>query len=658
MLYSFNLIKRFLPFQNVHKDKIVEALNLHTAETSKVNNNSFELDLPANRYSDLGSHLGIIKEIGAVLKLNTKKIQTPKFEKEEYKVKEKYVEVQEKELCPRYLALCFENIKVEPSPKWLKQILNDCGLNSINNVVDIINYTMLLTGQPLHAFDRDKISQKLIIRRAKKGERIVTLDEEEYDLDENVLVIADNKEPLVIAGIKGGKKAEVSKNTKRIIVESASFKRDLIYKTSRKIGLATDASLRFSHQLSYFLPEIGISWAKKLLEEMINAKPTEFVDQSFVRLSKKIIGFSCSQGNKFEKLIGFRLSAAEIKSILRSLGFVIKPGLKPGHLIVQVPLERVDIDNEQDLSEELLRIYGLRKIGPLPPKVLLKLSQTEEMVVFKEKIRDFLVGLCFDEVYNYSFVPENAQYLGQFDKNNLIELENPISSQYKYLRPNLTYGLMSNLQENLKNYAQIKIFEIGKVFSKQTTDNKQQVGESWHLGLAMVDNEDPILKLKGIVDSFLKAMGLVDFFFTQQGIIESNFKPIGCLYKKDNSISQLKDCNWAIGEIDLQKLLQLITYEKSFKPLPLFPSVMRDLSVFIPETQPTGEIIRTIQETNLKYIEDVDLIDEFYVEGKRSLTFRIVFQAKDRTLTSNEVNKFMEKIEKELYKKFAVKIRK
>ena len=643
MLYSFNLIKKFLPA--VKKDKIVEYLNFHTAEAAKINQNSFEIDLPANRWSDLGSHLGVVKELAAIGNLKFKDDFYPKKGNFPKNNNNGYfqVKVEDKNDCPRYMGLYLEKIRVEKSPNWMKQILNDCGINSINNVVDITNYIMILTGQPLHAFDYDKLSFNgkkpgLIVRRAKKDEKIVTLDGKKIDLDPSILVIADQKEPLAIAGIKGGKKAEIDENTKRIIVESANFRQDLIYKTSRKIGLVTDASLRFSHQLSYILPEIGMLSALKMFKEMAGAKAKQLIDKNYSKRVEKIIAFS---NGFFEKLIGFSLPTSKIKDILNSLKFKAKIDKKSKKIIVRIPPERTDIGNEQDLSEEILRIYGLDKIKSQPPHIVLKPSETAEMVVFKDKIRDFLVNLSFSEVYNYSF--------NDIKKENSLELENPVSSQYRYLRTNLIDGLIVNLENNLKYFKEIKIFEIGKVFEKKK-DKKgiEKASEEWRLGLAMVGKGETIYKLKGVINSLLKGMGLVDFLFKYDGSIESDFQKIGWSFKKGD---------FSLAEINLSKLLEMVNYEISFEPLSLYPSVMRDISVFVSDEQKIGEIIQVIQDTNVKYIEDVDLMDEFYIEGKRSLTFRVVFQAKDRTLTSEEINNFMGQIKEKLSQKLNIKIR-
>src|SRR3989344_4063455 len=266
MKFSFNLIKKLAPGK-YNKAELAEKLNLHSFETADLGGDVLEVAVTPNRFSDAASHLGIAREAAAIfgVKLNDPLSAVLKYGHKDQGVFR--VNVKEKKLCLRYLAAYAAEIKIGPSPKWLKEVLETCGLRSINNVVDITNYVTLEIGQPIHAFDADKVSGGLVVRRAQKGESITTIDNNKFNLDPEIMVIADAKQPLDIAGIKGGKSSEISAGTKRILVESANFDSANIYKTSRKLVLRTDASVRFSHNLSPELAKMGIQRALSLLKE-------------------------------------------------------------------------------------------------------------------------------------------------------------------------------------------------------------------------------------------------------------------------------------------------------------------------------------------------------------------------------------------------------
>lgn len=665
MRFSYTLIKKSVP-QVKNKKDLIDKLNLHSFEVEDARGDVFEVSVPPNRFSDAASHLGVAKEISAIYGRNfqfpispstpssgprgnsqfSKKIAKPIFK----------VEIKDKNLCSRYSARYFENIKIKPSPKWMRKILIDCGLRPINNVVDIMNYAMLETGQPLHAFDFDKIgsvevkSKKLkvksvVIRRAKKGEKITTLDNQILELNENILVIADGSPResaiLAIAGIKGGKKAEVDKNTKRIVVEAANFFSVNIYKSSKALKLSTDASSRFSHNLSPELTLLGLNRAGELLEEIIGAKVGQAIDINFTKPVKKIIKFDLE---KFNKFIGLDLDIKTCQKYFERLGFKISCPSSIVHgsssFLVEVPPLRQDIEIFEDLTEEAARLYGYNRIKSTPALVHLIPSGFEDQIILKDKIRKILSGMGLSEVYNYSFIDKAGE--------NAVELENPISAQSKYLRSSLVHHLLENIKSNSRFFDEIKIFEIGKVFNK--TEEKLMLG----IALASKNKEGEIFfELKGVIEQLFKKIGLVDFSMKELRSgnleIESGDKIIGSVNHSNHK--------GALTEINLDSLLELIVEECEYRPLPKYPSIMRDISILVEPMARVGEIMQAIQEIDLKYIEDVDLMDEYEINGKRSLTFRIVFQAEDRTLTDDEINKEMEKISKILKIKFGAIIR-
>ena len=690
MKFSYTLIKKLAPAVKSKKD-LVEKLNEFAFEAVDLNGNSFEAALPANRYSDAASHIGIAREISAIY---GKKFESPVFNlkssngggpaKANFKVL-----IEDRKLCSRYMGQYFENVKIGISPKWMRDILEKCGLRPINNAVDAMNYAMLETGQPLHAFDYDKIAQaQIIVRRAKKGERIVSLDDKNYELNENILVIADAKKPLAIAGIKGGKTAEIGTNTKRIIVEAANFAGANIYRASKSLKLATDASLIFSHNISPVLAEIGLNRAKQLLEEIAGVKAGKAVDVNYAKPGKKVIKFDVE---KFKKLIGVDLNAKACASYLEKLGFEIiqntkYPEAEPrtnsfgiirgrqvrygagkiqNTFFVNVPAWRRDISIFEDLAEEIARLYGYNKLKSQPPKIYIHPSGFEDQIVFKDKIRKVLTGFGFDEVLNYSFIGDDDLSRNPAWKNELLELENPISSQTKYMRPSLAPNLIKNIDSNFRFFDNIKIFEIGKVFYGNAP-------EKLNLGILIASKKDKqiFFELKGVIENMFKGIGLVDYMMPEPAKgdwvndfagnlisseilkIESEEKTIGYLGRVDYSGAEA-----VLAEINLDILLELVEEEHEYRPLSKYPSIMRDVSVLVSPAVKVGKMMMFIQQSDLKYIEDVDMIDEYELNGKRSLTFRIIFQAEDHTLKEKEAGDEMEKIKKLLKSKFGAKIR-
>lgn len=650
MKFSFSLIKKLVP-RLKSKKELVEKLNFHSFEAVDLAGDAFDAVVPPNRYSE-ASHIGIAREISAILGIKAPDIGKARGRKiKPFPSKSQSlpfrVEVKDKNLCPRYSAGYFENIKIKSSPKWLQKILIDCGLRPINNVVDAMNYAMLETGQPLHAFDYDKLGtsvkrqaiKQIIVRRAKKGEKITTLDSQKFLLDESILVIADDKELLAIAGIKGGKKAEVDKNTKKIIVESANFDSFSVYKASKNLKLATDASARFSRNLSPELAEIGLRRAAELLEGVCGAKAGGIIDIYSQKLSKKIVKFDV---DKFNKFIGVDFDAKICREYLERLGFKIGDSSKTdlSSFFVEAPSLRLDIETFEDLAEEIIRLYGYNRLKAAPPRVHLIPSGFEDAERLQIKIRKVLTAFGLSETQNYSLI-------GRCRDDDCIELENPLSEEKRYLRNSLAPLFLKNIEDNLRFFEEIKIFEIGKIFSGR------ERREVLTLGVALASkNKENFFELKGMIDELFKKIGLVDYLFVPEGEIlkiESGKENVGYLKKESGAgVSYV-----SLSEINLEKLLTLVVEEHEYAPLPKYPSAMRDVSAAFGENARIGDIVSAIQRSDLKYIEDVDLIDEY----QNNFTFRIVFQAPDRTLTDEEINQKLKKISDLLENKFGAKIR-
>jgi len=653
MKFSYNWLKQYVKLPK--PEKLAEILTMHSFEVEGMekikSDHILDIDVLPNRGSDCFSHIGIAREIAAVtnVKMNIPELKL-KEDKKNYAKDLISVYVDEKKDCGRYSVRVMTNVKIKESPKQIKNKLIACGLKPINNIVDATNYVMLETGQPLHAFDLDKINNRIIIRKAKKGERIVSLDNKKYNLDKDILVIADAKEPLAVAGIKGGRKAEIDKNTKNIVIESANFDSGLIRRASQKISLKTDASWRFEHKINTDLTTIALNRVVNLIDGKI-AKG--IVDIYNFKSKPQKIKLDI---NYVRKLLGIEISEKEIKDILERLGFKYTKG------IVQIPEFRLDISLPEDLIEEVGRIYGYEKITSVFPIASLVSGQRNFNIFWKDVSKNILKELGFTEVYNYSFISDYDVRIFGYNDSEIIELENPISSEQKYLRPSLIPNLLKNIESNFKNFNEIKIFELGKVFTNRG-EKKMLTG----LIAKKSSDKSDFYVLKGIVDSLLNKLGISDIYYDeykatpedskifiwQKGKtaeIQANGKEIGFLGEISSKL--LKKGKAIIFDIDFEKLSKLSSEESEYKPISQYPSAVRDLAILVPLQIQVVEVMNIMNITGGKLVKDIDLFDiyegESIPQGKKNLAFHIIYQAKDKTLTNIEIDELQNKIIKAL----------
>ncbi len=429
MKFSYSLVKRLLPGIPPAK-KLADQLNGHSFEVEAVEGDMLDIKIPANQYSAMASHSGIAREASALFKLPFKKpaqriINAP--------VRKGFVKVKidEPALCTKYAARVFDVKHIGDVPSRIlsdktpedataetKKILHTCGINPVNAVVDIMNLVMLETGQPLHAFDAEKIKGSLRVRRAKKGETIETLDKKTVALDPSVLVIADDERAQAIAGIKGGLSSGVTQATRRIIVEAANFDGVAIYRSSRALKLVTDASVRFAHGISPALVPVGLDRATEFLVKN-GARLIDSVEAGNAKIGDTIIDFDPAG---FERLIGIPAPIADVKRYFAALGFTFQnfsrknfpknsgkrssetaPQKRNAALRVRIPAWRNDIENPEDLYEEAARLMGYDKLPKHPPVLTIQPAHVDDSLVLNDKIRDILSGLAIDEVYNNSF---------------------------------------------------------------------------------------------------------------------------------------------------------------------------------------------------------------------------------------------------------------
>jgi len=709
MIFSYNWLQDYIKEKLPKPEKLAELLAEHffgVEEVKKIGDDFvLDIDVKPNRAGDCFSHFGIAREIAAIvnckLQIEDWKLKEDKNLKAKNFVK---VEVKDKIACPRYTARVITDVKVGPSPKWMQDRLRVCGLQSISNIVDITNYVMLETGQPLHAFDFEKLKsyklkpKKLIIRFARKGEKIITLDDKKFDLDENILVIADERNPIAIAGIKGGKGPGIDNGTKLVVLESANFNSKVIRKGSKTLNLKTDASWRFEHGIDPNLTEIAINRASQLIQELAGGKIAQgLVDFYPSKIKPKKIYLEI---DKVERLLGLKIPKKEIIKVLKSLEFKVR-SLQPKILEVEIPTLRLDVSNPEDLIEEIGRIYGYEKIVSILPKALIIPPERNLEIFWQELAKDTLKENGFSEVYNYSFINKEMQDNFGYQDKELVEVENCISSQYQYLSPCLIPRLLENTQKNLRYFDDIRIFELGKTFKEQTRlrtrlrqdkeaeSREQRVIENRNL-TGLIATKAPKVA-KSVDDSFYELKGVLDFLLEKMGVsgvwydeyqptpeqskisiwnigkcaeIKIDNQEIGFLGEISQKVLEKLEVKAKIMafDIDFEKLEQLASEEHEFKPISPYPAAIRDVAVLVPANVKVVEALNTIERAGGELVRDVDLFDIYEGDelpgGKKNLAFHIIYQAEDRTLTAKEIDNAHKKIVKALEENLEWEVRK
>jgi len=671
MKFSYSWLKELVKFKE-SPEKLAELLTLYLAETNvffRGKRAVLDVDLLPNRVADASGHLGLAREISAILgkKFN---YPQPKFKEEKRTTKSCITITLKSPYCRRYVARNIWHVKVKSSPQWLKERLEDCGLRPINNIVDTANYVMLLTGQPLHVFDFQKISfnkqkkKEIIIRQAKKGEQIITLERQSYKLKESNLLICDREKPLALAGIKGGLATEVDKDTQSIIIESANFDGANIHLTSKELGLKTDASWRFEHHLDPDLATYAVDILAQIIQQVAGGEILKGKIDAINYSSRKIvipINFKT-----WEKMLGWSISRGEIIKKLKLLGFSLVE--RKTYLLVNPPLYRNDIENAEDVIGEIARLQGFNQIPSLSPKEKVILPAKNDFWEFKEKIKDWLKIYHLEEVYNYSLISKkDIEILDKDWQGKLIALDNPISDLFCYLQPTLLLNFLKNIKANFRFVDKLKFFEIGKIYDWDIKEKEETVFGG------ILARKEKILKHP----LFYEAKGIIEGLLTDLGIDKDNYsiKPIEkteyssilekgmAFYVKNQLLGVLAmpqknflkkydvEGEVAFWEIKLLTLMDLEQAEREYEPLPQYPAAIRDVSFIIKKDILIDKILKTIQESTL-YLEDADLFDIYEGEnlpsGKQSLSFHLIFRSSEKTLKAEEIDKEMKKIYKVL----------
>ncbi|MEK9183127.1 MAG: phenylalanine--tRNA ligase subunit beta [Patescibacteria group bacterium] len=638
---------------------------------------------------DLWGHYGIAREVGALFKTKLKDYLVGKFKKglpagrhgNDFDLQ---VKVAEPKLCPRYMAVAVDGVTVGESPAWLKQRLLAMGLRSINNIVDITNYVMLDLGQPMHAFDAAQLhSRQIIVRLAKNNEEFVALDGQKHKLDLSMLVIADTKQPIALAGVMGGEASGVNGQTKTIIFESANFNAASIRRTSIKLGLRTDSSARFEKGLDPTLCELALRKAMEMtLEICPGAKvASNMADGAHWHLNSGTIELSMEF---LQKKLGVEIKQKEVAEILTNLGFDVK--VKKDILRVTVPSWRSgkDVTMVEDLVEEIARIYGFANIPSQLPIFPIAPPENNKLRDLERRASEALVrDLGYAEVYNYSFVSaEQVKNLND-DLSKYIELDNPLSKEKPFLRRHLLPNLLENVKNNLADYDELKIFEIGKVFSSGETGVRAETNsdellprqDTW-LEAVYANKKDntPFWEARRVVETVFKSLNLewqiapLDKILawehpTRLALFSHQGKEVGVIYELNPLTANALGIESRVGilKINLTQLAELMKERKGiYKKVSIYPEMTRDVAFLVKKEIVHAEIVKILSHAD-PLLKKVELFDVYAGDklgaGKKSMAYHLTFGRLDRTLTSNEADKAMEKVKMALKSKFEAEIR-
>jgi phenylalanyl-tRNA synthetase beta chain len=642
-----------------------------------------EIDLTPNR-PDCLSIIGTAREIAAFQK---KKVAYPEiFLPESFDNISDYtsITVMAPELCPRYAASLVFDITVGPSPFWLQDRLVSVGLKPINNIVDITNFVMMETGQPLHAFDFDRLTEnRIVVRTAREGEVFITLDGKERPLDPEMLMICDGEKPVALAGVMGGLNSEIEDTTTKVLLESAYFDPVCIRKTSKKTGLNTDASHRFErgvdpngtltalNRATQLIVEIG---GGKLIKGTIDAYPTPFPE--------KIIHFSVPALNR---RLGTCLDINDVTTHLKSIEFQVD---KTGNdeLCVIPPSCRVDITRFEDITEEVARLFGYNNIKTTFPLISAQSRQPSKKIELRNRIKCLMMGLGCSEAINYSFISRSSCDRLNLEPNDkkrqVLDVLNPLSEDQSVMRTTLIPGLIETMRYNISvQNRNLKLFEIGNVFFN--TGEKESLPDEVEMlaGLWTGKRVDAVwfsreincdfYDLKGVIEEVLGNLGIGNVIFTRM-------PPASCFYTKPGFTAQIIIKNEFMGlvgelhpnvlsnydlkqtafifEINFDKLINHMPGTKSVLPIPKFPATSRDITLIVNKDIEVNNILQNVMDLNEELVENLYLFDVFEGDpipaGRKSISFRITYRSSNETLEDNRTNNLHRSISDRLVEKF------
>lgn len=629
-----------------------------------------DVDVLANR-PDLMSHLGLAREVAALHKLKLR-IDAPTLPKARLKTAPLKIEVRAKKLIPRYTGIFISGVKQQASPLWLQQRLRRSGIRPINLVVDITNYIMLDMGQPLHAFDVDKINQKMVLREAKVGEKLRTLDGKEHALPEGALIIEDGKELIDLAGIMGGASSMITEQTCNVLLQAAIFDRHRIRSTARKLSHRTDAAARFEKGVAPAQTLLALQKAFALLKKYNPDLQLDFVvDQAQVKPTAERI---VVRVQKMNSLLGTRISIAQARAVLVSLGFTISKQTSES-LAVVPPLYRLDVHLEEDVIEEVGRVVGYNTIPSTPPGLVLDEVKTTQSILLRPIILSTLAAAGWQEVLQLSFTTK--QLITQFglDPKQHVPVLNPMSEEQAFLRSELLSSLLQLAERHLRVQDSVRIMEWAHVW---VIAKGAQV-EIPHLTGLTGPSANSFLEVKGAVEFLLKRLHIQDYAWSpvsaEHYLLLSHFHPDAVLVLQVGGelvgmIGQLRsrvtktfglDGQFSCFGLSYDQLIHVASSRYACQDIPQYPSIVLDIAVVVPEQVKWSEIRSVVMEHGGQYITAAEPFDVYTGDpiptGKKNLAFRVTFQAADKTLLMEEAEQARTKIVTALGQRWGANLR-
>ena len=644
-----------------------------------------EFDLTPNR-SDCFCIIGIAREVAAILKTPLKypRVKLPPGETPIEELSS--VTVEAPDHCPRYAARVVTNVTVGPSPFWLQDRLHSVGLRAINNVVDVTNFVLMEMGQPLHAFDFDRLAEhRIVVRTAQEGQTFTTLDGTERTLGSDMLMICDGKRPVALAGIMGGLESEIEDQTTQVLIESAYFDPITTRRTAKRLGLNTESSHRFERGVDPVGVRRALDRAAQLMVELAGGKLAEGVIDVYPRpFPETVINLSVKRTNR---LLGTRLSQDEVGAYLKSVELDVEP-LDEDRLRVVPPTFRVDITRPEDLMEEVARLMGYDQIPTTHPVSHVVARKPDKKVQVRDRLWQLLVGCGFSEIVTYSFIGKDAcDHLllhGQDARRRMVSILNPLTEEQAVMRASLLPGLLATMYRNSKQRNEnLKIFEHGKVFLYPPAADPDQLPQeiemisglwtgvrqvrTWHFKESKVDFYD----IKGVVEAVCAGLNITgvrftpltgtDFPYLRPGYaaqIQAGNERLGAVGELSGEVLKnfgLKQVAYCF-DIDFDRLVDHVSEEKRAKTLSRFPATTRDMALILSNTVEAQALLDFIEGMGQVLVEGVEIFDIYMgspiPEGRKSIGLRLTYQSSERSLTDSEVNEIHDTITREVLKKF------
>jgi len=655
-------------------EKLSKALELSDAV--------IEVDLTPNR-PDCLSMIGIAREISGIQKTKIQYPETSLSDSGNDITKLTSVTIKDSDHCPRYAARLVTDITVGPSPFWLADRLKSVGMKPINNIVDITNFVLMETGQPLHAFDYDRLAEnRIVVRRANEGELFTTLDMNERKLTSDMLMICDGEKPVAVGGVMGGLNSEIEETTKKVLIESAYFDPVSIRKTSKKLGLSTEASHRFERGADPEGIVSALNRAARLMAEIGGGKLIDgIIDEYPKKIPAKTITLKIKETNR---LLGIDLNRDAIKELMESIEFSVKK-IDADTLKVDPPSFRVDIERPQDLMEEVARLSGYNNIPTTFPAMPAKARKPVKLLDTRSRIMHLMTGFGFFETINYSFINRlscDRLNLPSSDyRRNTVDILNPLTEDQTVMRTSLIPGLLETVYRNIsKQQKNLKLFEIGKIYIKKGDGNLPEETEMlaglWtgaRLDASWYAKETPCVffDIKGVVEGLLKGLNINSIRFsrladdlcvyTKPGYtarIFSDKELLGLVGELHPLVLRNFDLKQAVYlfELSIDSLIKLLPETRQSKPIPKFPAVPRDITIIVNQNTESGAIIECIQNIREQLVESMHLFDVFTGDpippGKKSVSIRVTYRSNKKTLEDEDVGNIHKAITDRLIKKF------